>query len=58
MPQFLLSAGVCRVRLTVVISESEGSNCHIIWKGSGRITNKNHSLDGGVQEEGSRLCLE
>lgn len=29
-----------------------------MWKGSGRIMNKNHSVDGGEKEEGSRFCLE
>lgn len=29
-----------------------------MWKGSGRIMNTNHSVDGGEKKEGSRLCLE
>lgn len=29
-----------------------------MWKGSGRIMNKNHSVDGGEKKEGSRFCLE
>lgn len=35
-----------------------GNSYSITWKGSGRIMNKDHSVDGGEKEEGSRFCLE
>lgn len=35
-----------------------GSSCSIMWKGSGRIMNKNYSVDRGEKEEESRFCLE